>query len=61
MADNNSKYLSVLIQGVLLAQSKGVYSLQDAAKLAEAVQHFMPQQETLEKIEEEPKESDSQS
>jgi hypothetical protein len=39
--------LTVLVQAVQVAQSKGAYSLQEASTVAEAVSTFQPPQEDL--------------
>jgi len=40
--------LNVLVQAVNLAQSKGVYSLQEAAVITQAVAAFTPAEESVE-------------
>ena len=42
--------LNVLVQAVELAQSKGVFSLKEAAVVAEATSAFSPAQETSEPV-----------
>ena len=55
--------LSLLIQAVRVAQSKGVYALEDAGLLAQAIGIFTPQPEVTpvevaEEAEEEPESED---
>lgn len=42
--------LGVLVQGVKIGQSKGAYTLEDAALLAQAIAVFMPKQENTQAI-----------
>ena len=42
---NQNDALSVLVQAVNLAQSKGAYSLQEAAVITQAVTAFTPKEE----------------
>jgi len=41
---NNEKALSVLITGCRIAQSKGVFTLEDASVILEAIKVFTPAQ-----------------
>lgn len=43
---NEQQALEILVKGVQLAQQKGVYTLQDAALIAQAVSVFVKPQET---------------
>jgi len=48
---NQEKAINVLIQGCLLAQSKGVFTLEDAVIVKEAIEHLVPKQEEVETTE----------
>ena len=43
---NEQQALEILVKGVQLAQQKGVYTLQDAGLIAQAVSVFVKPQET---------------
>lgn len=45
---NNEKALSVLITGCRIAQSKGVFTLEDASVILEAIKVFTPAPEIKE-------------
>ena len=42
---NQEKAIQVLIQGCLVAQSKGAFTLDDAVLVKEAIEHFAPKKE----------------
>lgn len=42
---NQEKAIQVLIQGCLVGQSKGAFTLDDAVIVKEAIEHFVPKSE----------------
>ena len=48
---NQNEALQVLIGGIEMAQSKGVYSLEESANLWNSIKTFFPKKEEVGKIE----------